>query len=153
VKRVSANEDTRSHRSVARWAGHTAAGKRRFVRGQRRTLAGIVLVAAALSASCGTEGDGTPAGGSNESTVLEADLELGEQVYSANCATCHGSDGEGGFGPELADGRVAERYPDPHDHRAVVVNGRGAMPAWGDTLSDEEIDAVVRYERERLGQP
>ena len=26
------------------------------------------------------------------------------------------------------------------------------MPAWGDTLT-EEIDAVVRYERERLGRP
>ena len=61
--------------------------------------------------------------------------------------------GEGGFGPELAAGAVVERYPEFDDHRAVVVSGRDAMPAWGDTLTDEEIDAVVRYERERLGRP
>ena len=50
--------------------------------------------------------------------------------------------------------RSAHRaLPDPDDHRAVVVKGRGATPAWGDSLTDEEFDAVVRYERERLARP
>lgn len=55
-----------------------------------------------------------------------------------------------GSGPKLADGRVVDHYPDVDDHREVVVRGRGQMPAWGDRLNDEEIDAVVRYEREGL---
>lgn len=99
-----------------------------------------LIAAILLVAGCGGGGD-TP-----EGPVSQQDL--GRTVYADNCAACHGRSGDGGMGPKLADGAVVERYPDVADHRAVVVNGRGAMPAWGDRLSDEEIDAVVRYERD-----
>lgn len=118
------------------------------------TVAVVVLMAA-----CGGD-EGTQAGGGRTTTTGErrapdqagaqADLELGEQVFSANCAACHGEQGQGGAGPELAGGRVVDRYPAVEDHQAVVVKGRAGMPAWGDRLSDEEIDAVVQYEREGL---
>jgi mono/diheme cytochrome c family protein len=37
------------------------------------------------------------------------------------------------------------------EHIAVVRDGRGSnMPGWEGTLSDEEIEAVVDYEREVL---
>jgi len=61
---------------------------------------------------------------------------------------------------------VLETFPDPADHVAWVVNGSpaagevygaqgrtsqsdgyGPMPGFGDALSEEEIAAVVRYER------
>lgn len=114
-----------------------------------------VLIAAWLSllaSSCGGDGDGRGAEdqGERRVTTTSGDLELGEVVFARDCAACHGPSGEGGVGLKLADGRVVERYPDPADHRAVVVEGRGAMPAWGSRLSDEEIDAVVRYERKGL---
>ena len=38
-------------------------------------------------------------------------------------------------------------YPDPADQIAVVTNGRGGMPAFGEKLSEEEIAAVVEYTR------
>ena len=126
----------------------------------RRTVSSAVTVVAAalLVSSCGSgSGDGAPPtsspNGAVTTTATQGQLELGEEVYAGNCATCHGAAGEGGFGPELAGGAVVERYSEVGDHRAVVVSGRGAMPAWGDTLTEEEIDAVVRYERERLGRP
>jgi len=53
-------------------------------------------------------------------------------------------------GPALADGRVVERYPDIADHLEIVRDGRNAMPAWEGELTPEEIEAVVRYEREGL---
>jgi mono/diheme cytochrome c family protein len=34
----------------------------------------------------------------------------------------------------------------------VVRNGRKNMPPWKDTLSDEEIQAVVEYQREVLSK-
>lgn len=120
---------------------------------------GTAAVAAALLVtSCGSgSGDGAPgtssADGAVTTTAAPGELDLGEEVYATNCASCHGAAGQGGFGPQLADGAVVERYPEVDDHRAVVVSGQGAMPAWGDTLTDEEIDAVVRYEREGLGRP
>lgn len=104
-------------------------------------LGGIaaLLAVVALVAGCGSD-DGPAATGG----------DLGERVFSQNCATCHGSTGDGGTGPKLADGAVVELYPDPEDQRAIIVNGRNNMPAWGNTLSEEEIDAVVRYTREEL---
>jgi mono/diheme cytochrome c family protein len=70
----------------------------------------------------------------------------GAALYDDNCAGCHGGDGSGGIGPRLA-GTVVAKYPDPADQIAVVTNGRGGMPAFGDRLSDEEIAAIVDYTR------
>ena len=109
----------------------------------------LTLVLVAVMAGCSGDAEsGTARRG--EASTRGGDLDLGERVFARNCASCHGRDGGGGVGPKLANGRVAERYPDPSDHRAIVVNGRGVMPPWGDMLSDQEIDAVVRYEREVL---
>jgi mono/diheme cytochrome c family protein len=58
--------------------------------------------------------------------------------------------GQGGIGPQLADGRVVDRYPNIEDQIAVVTNGRGVMPSFGGALSVAEIREVVRYEREVL---
>lgn len=114
-----------------------------------RRQAAVVLMGVVVVAGCGGEDDpGTAT--QRPATTIAGDLQLGERVFARNCASCHGGGGDGGMGPKLADGRVVERYPDPREHREVVVEGRGAMPAWGDRLTDEEIDAVVRYEREGL---
>ena len=105
----------------------------------------MVALAPALAlvlAACG--GDSEPGGGGGEENQ-------GETVYSANCARCHGPDGEGGVGPQLGDGAV-EANLTIEEHTEVVTNGRNGMPAWEGQLSPEEIDAVVQYEREELGR-
>ena len=71
----------------------------------------------------------------------------GATVFGEQCAACHGGDGSGGIGPRLAGGRVVTVYPDPADQIAVVTNGRGGMPAFGEQLSPDEIAAVVDYTR------
>ena len=88
---------------------------------------------------CG--GDSEPGGGGGEESQ-------GETVYSANCARCHGPDGEGGVGPQLGDGAV-EANLTLEEHTEVVTDGRNGMPAWEGQLSPEEIDAVVQYEARR----
>jgi len=74
----------------------------------------------------------------------------GAEIYSSNCATCHGATGQGSVGPRLAD-VVVGRYPDVADEIAVVTNGRLGMPAFSDRLSTEEIRQVVEYTRTDLG--
>lgn len=71
----------------------------------------------------------------------------GAAIFGDRCAGCHGGDGSGGIGPRLAGGRVVAVYPDAADEIAVVTNGRGGMPAFGERLSAEEIAAVVDYTR------
>jgi mono/diheme cytochrome c family protein len=104
----------------------------------------VAISVALLVGACG--GDDEP----GRDSTLPAELEEGWDIYVSRCATCHGRDGGGGVGPALADGRVVERYPDIADHLEIVREGRNAMPAWEGELTPEEIEAVVRYEREGL---
>jgi mono/diheme cytochrome c family protein len=92
-------------------------------------------------------------------------LELGGEIYAANCASCHGATGGGGVGPAFADGAVIETFPNRADHLLWVWAGstgwpdtsygatdkpkQGGMPAFS-SLTPEELLAVVRYEREVL---
>ena len=79
----------------------------------------------------------------------DADDQLiqGSEVFRSRCAQCHGLDGRGGVGLslELIEDRLT------HDEqRAVVVDGRRRMPSFKNSLSDDDITAVVRYTREVL---
>jgi len=90
-------------------------------------------------------------GGGGGTAPSDPVLAQGQQVYLAHCATCHGTKGQGGTGLKLA-GKVAGNFPNIDDQIAVIQNGRsGGMPAWGKSLSADEIRAVARYERECLG--
>lgn len=123
--------------------GDPAATLRAVTRRPHLLLVTRVAVAALFLSACG--GDSEPAGGGGEAS-------LGQDVYEDNCARCHGPDGEGGVGPQLGDGAVAENFPDIADQIAVIREGRNGMPAWDDSLTPEEIEAVAVYEREELGQ-
>lgn len=76
-------------------------------------------------------------------------LAKGYDTYTQRCASCHGLSGEGGAGPQMKG--VATRLS-AEKHLETVRNGRTgtAMIGFKDQLSDEEIQAVVRYEREVL---
>jgi cytochrome c551 len=71
----------------------------------------------------------------------------GRAVFANRCASCHGSDGGGGLGPQLSGGRAAQRFPNIADQVGVITNGRGGMPAFGSKLSAAEIQAVAEYTR------
>ena len=83
------------------------------------------------------DADGAADGSSGSASV-------GEDVYQESCAACHGGSGEGGTGPSLVG--VDERLT--RDEQITIVrDGRGRMPAWGDELTAEEIEAVVDFQR------
>ena len=70
----------------------------------------------------------------------------GAQLFSANCASCHGADGGGGIGPRLA-GKVMKDFPDINKQIAFVKRGKGSMPSFAGDLTDEQIRLVVEYTR------
>ena len=80
-------------------------------------------------------------------------MELGAEVYTTQCATCHQAEGQGlapGF-PALAGSAVATGpLPDNID---LVLNGRSgtAMQAWGTLLSATDIAAALTYTRNAFG--
>lgn len=77
----------------------------------------------------------------------------GKTLYENNCAICHKSDGKGmppAFpalkGSKIATGPIAE-------HIDRVLNGKQgtAMRPFKDSLNDEDIAAIVTYERNAWG--
>ncbi|HEX2039656.1 MAG TPA: cytochrome c [Acidimicrobiales bacterium] len=104
----------------------------------------------------------------------ESPAQVGARVYrTAGCSACHGDNGEGAVGPALADDAVELTFPDAAAHIEWVKTGsigtpaapqpygdpgrpggqrmsRGGMPGFAGQLSEAEIEAVVRYEREEL---
>lgn len=95
--------------------------------------------------------------------LADADMFVGassEELWTANCARCHGDNLQGQVGPQLLN--LYERYGakpgDPEaDFKAVrefilgtVTNGRWVptgpiMPSFGNILSDDEITSLIEY--------
>lgn len=64
---------------------------------------------------------------------------------SSGCAHCHGATGEGGdLGPSL---REVHRKLKPAEIRKQILVGGGAMPAFGQVLTSEQVQALVAFLR------
>lgn len=133
----------------------------------------IAMLSATLVVGCTNEeepsGSGTaPAGGTQSSSqaavqrpaVPQETLALGREVFTANCAACHGSEGQGA--PNWQKPGPDGKYPAPplngtghawhHPMAALkqtISHGTlrigGSMPPWKDQLSEQEIQAVIYW--------
>lgn len=80
-------------------------------------------------------------------------LKQGAQLYAQNCAICHGKTGK-------ADGPAARSLkPSPRDFSKgefkytktdserlqFIKKGKGPMPAWEHTLTDEQITDIITF--------
>ncbi len=74
--------------------------------------------------------------------------QIGQRLFLANCAQCHGSDAGGGKGfPNLSDADWLYGG-EPDAIKTTITGGRqGAMPAHGGTLTPEQIKDVANYVR------
>ncbi len=74
-------------------------------------------------------------------------INRGEKIYAEECASCHQLNGEGSdIFPGLNGSGVLESG-DPTQAIQIVLYGRGEMPAFEDTLSNQQIASVLSYER------
>lgn len=104
-------------------------------------VAGLLILTTRTPAQDGAQ-DQAP------STIDSDVLALGETIYSANCASCHGADGEGYASiqnaPALNGSEHAWHHPD-EQIISLIRQGGMQMPAVGETWSDGEIEAVLSY--------
>jgi mono/diheme cytochrome c family protein len=79
----------------------------------------------------------------------EVTAKTGAQVYKqARCYACHGEQGFGGVGPSFRQ----DHFLALSDYViAQILLGRGIMPSFAETLSDEQIAAVASYIRTSWG--
>jgi cytochrome c oxidase subunit II len=76
------------------------------------------------------------------------DSDLGEQIFNGACAKCHGDEGQGLIGPGIG----AATASNAATVEEIVRNGRGKMPPVGQGWSEQQMDALTGYLRERFGQ-
>ena len=91
----------------------------------------------------------TNGNGGGSSSGSGGGASTGAQLFAANCATCHGADGQGAVGPQLA-GQVTKSFPNIEDQIKFVSEGSGGMPSFAGKLSPQQIRQVVEYTRTGL---
>jgi mono/diheme cytochrome c family protein len=98
----------------------------------------------------GTDTGGTETGGEAGGGAGGTQPE-GQELFAANgCGSCHtlaAAGSSGSIGPNLDEAK-------PSQERAaeVIANGGGAMPAFGDTLSESQIAALADYVSRNAGK-
>ena len=97
--------------------------------------------------SAATSDSGSTTGDDDDTTTdpvqailaLTGDSSAGMALYDTNCAGCHAADGSGGTGPSLLRAISAESIVEK------IYYGEDSMPAFGDTLSEQEIADITAY--------
>ena len=102
----------------------------------------------------GVERATRPAGGVTPGEPVgpagEGDPAKGEQMFTQNCASCHGPDAAGGaLGPTLVSADLGAQ--DDDSLRETIRNGRPgtSMQAGGGALSAQNIEDVIAFLRSR----
>lgn len=73
-------------------------------------------------------------------------MAVGKSMFEANCVSCHGRQGEGGVGPNMTD-HAYKNIRKLDDIPRIIGDGaaNGAMPAWRNRLSPNEIVLIGSY--------
>ena len=77
----------------------------------------------------------------------------GAEIYQQLCSNCHGDDLNGAIGGPIGAGSNAASQDDEF-LVLTIERGRGRMPSFDSTLTDDQISRVVEYVREQqAGDP
>ncbi|MBK8657800.1 MAG: cytochrome c [Bacteroidetes bacterium] len=82
------------------------------------------------------------AGGAVNTETAGSTLEAGKLVYQDKCMQCHGSDGAAGISGAKALGQTSLTAD---EQKAIVKSGKNSMPAFGETITEEQTMAVIEY--------
>ena len=86
----------------------------------------------------------------SEIARAQDDNSAGERLYHLHCAECHGSNGQGGYGPDLTRGEYRHGSSDEALFHTIATGVPGTrMPAT--SLSDRQLRQIVSYVRGLAG--
>ncbi|MEN8171167.1 MAG: cytochrome c [Pseudomonadota bacterium] len=135
----------------------------------------LIGFSSVLLVACGENGGGTasaqpqePATVATERNTDFAQVSRGGNLYQKNCAECHGANGQGDPNwrqrdaeglfpaPPLNGTGHAWHHPQKMLHHVIKngsPGGQGKMPAWGDKLSDQQIEDTIAWFKSKWPQP
>jgi ubiquinol-cytochrome c reductase cytochrome c subunit len=107
----------------------------------------------AIAAYIASLGGGPAIPSASQLSTAGANTELGEELFSANCAQCHGFAGAGGaltygkFAPDLVHATPAQIY-------TAMLTGPEAMPVFGDgTITPAEKRDIIAFIVDTRNEP
>lgn len=112
--------------------------------------------------STGSQGPSVDLAAMSETERHEWLMKRGQEIYETNCQACHQANGQG-VPPAFPPLAGADYIQDVNVHAKSVIHGvsgpitvngvqyNGNMPAQGAMYSDEEIAAILTYERNSWG--
>lgn len=88
------------------------------------------------------------------SPVAAAEIASGSKIFQVNCAGCHANGGNiVRWGKNLKQRALRRNKVDSLPAVVwLVTHGKNNMPAYGDRLSDEQIETVSAYVLERAAE-
>ena len=85
--------------------------------------------------------------------AISARAAEAKENWDKNCSKCHGPDGKGKtkMGEKMgikdySDAKVQESMKD-EEMAKIIKEGKGKMKGYSETLSDDEVKALVKYVR------
>jgi len=125
-----------------------------------RYLGGVTLLLSLAACSEAESPNPPQAKAAPAAAAKPVSLETGERLFRQHCAQCHGENAQGD--PNWRKLRPDGSFPPPplngtghawHHSMAVlkatIRDGTarlgGTMPAWGDKLTEAEIEAIIRW--------
>ena len=72
---------------------------------------------------------------------------LGRAEFQGVCATCHGMQGQGGYGPNLSHNPLLTQAS---GLEAIIRNGRGNMPAVADSWTKAQVSSLIAYAKSKI---
>ncbi len=126
------------------------------------TILPAIALTLALGASCTLVPGASPTPTATATAIATsaAAVAQGKQLYDANCAACHGPDGEGGItvgsstsanlrAPDLDqvyksdDALIRRAILDGQDQDGEALDP--AMPRWRGKLTDTQVNDIIAY--------
>lgn len=87
-------------------------------------------------------------------SASEGDIEAGKLIFNSNCAACHAGGKNVLVSEKTLELNVLQSYEMDSVDKITkqVTYGKNAMPAFGDRLSDDDINNVANYVLNQAGQ-
>ena len=113
-------------------------------------VAAVVMTFIVTAAGCGGDDESSATTATTPAATTTDTGTAGAEVFaSAGCGSCHTLAAAGTTGTTGPD--LDELQPDKETVVSQVTNGGGGMPAFGDRLSEQEIEDVATYVSESAG--
>ncbi len=80
-------------------------------------------------------------------TSKTAASALGRAEFQGACAVCHGMQGQGGYGPALANDPLLTQAASVAN---IVRNGGVKMPAVGNSWTNAQMTALIQYAKSAI---